>query len=229
MEFDLSDEVIAQNDESENRLPRRTLDLANIRTPELSLLSPQRNEIAPKGRPREAALIAFSERLRNSYKTNEGDFRDGMLLLGQTLRDGQTISVSCFCRAGEMCHADVVKMAIEKVSDQIKIREAAERSQTVKTKQLPEIQRSNPRTLRAISEILSVSRSDMLLAKIDNTEGRSQSEHASYLNRYSQFARDLYERGAIARDGVLISPKRNSIKNAVTAHGRYERVCREQA
>ena len=212
MEFDLSNQVIARIDDGVKSLPRRSLDLGNVRTPELGLLSPQRNEIAPKGPARATALIAYSDRLRSSYKSNERGLRDGMLMLAQTLRDGQTISVSCLCRAGEMCHADVVKMAIEKVRDQIKIREAAERSAAGKARQSPETQRSNPRTLRAISEILSVSTSDMLLAKIDSTEGRSRSEHASYLNKYSQLARDLYERGAIARDGVLISPKETQPK-----------------
>jgi len=212
MELDLSNQVIARTDDEVKALPRRSLDLGNVRTPELGSLSPQRNEIAPKGPARATALIAYSDRLRSSYKSNERGLRDGMLMLGRTLRDGQTISVSCFCRAGEMCHADVVKMAIEKVSDQIKVREAAERSQSVKAKDSLETQRANPRTLRAISEILSVSRSDMLLTKIDDTEGRSRGEHASHLNKYSQFARDLYERGAIARDGVLISPKETHSK-----------------
>src|SRR5262249_45287805 len=67
----------------------------------------------------------------------------------------------------------------------------------------------NPRTERAINEILSVSRSDLILAKLEDTEGRNRSEHASHLNAHSQFARELYERGSVVRGGILISPKEN--------------------
>lgn len=70
MKLDLSNQVIARIDDEMRPLPRRTLDLGNIHTPELGSLSPQRNEIAPKGAGRDAALIAYSERLRNSYKTD---------------------------------------------------------------------------------------------------------------------------------------------------------------
>lgn len=209
MNTDLSNQVIARIDDETRPLPRRTLDLGNIHTPELGSLSPRRNEIAPRGAGRDAALIAYTERLRNSYKTNEGGLRDGMLKLGEAFRDGQTIAISCFCRAGEACHADVVKMAIEKVGHAMRAREAAaEKAQKPVDGHVTAL-RTNPRTQRAINEILSVGRSEMLLAKLEDTDGRNRSEHASHLNGHSQFVRDLYERGAVVRDGVLISPKEN--------------------
>lgn len=209
MRSDLSNQVIAHIDEETRPLPRRTLDLGNIHTPELGLLSPRRTEIAPRGAGRDAALIAYSERLRNSYKTNEGGLRDGMLKLGEAFRDGQTITISCFCRAGEACHADVVKMAIEKVGHAMKVRETAIQRASEIVPDPTSNRYNNPRTQRAINEILSVGRSEMLLAKLEDTEGRNRSEHASHLNGQSQFVRDLYERGAMVRDGVLIFPKEN--------------------
>ncbi|HCA57771.1 MAG TPA: hypothetical protein DEP46_07310, partial [Blastocatellia bacterium] len=100
MESDLGNQVIAGIDAEKGNTTQRPLDLGNISTPELGLLSPQRNEIAPRGLGRDAALIAYSERLRQSYRANERGIRDGMLKLGKAVRDGQTIAVSCFCRAG---------------------------------------------------------------------------------------------------------------------------------
>lgn len=123
MKYDLSNKVVARLNEAESTLPNRSLDLGNIITPELGLLSPNRNEIAPRGSGREAALFAYSERLRNSYKQNDGGLRDGMVLLGDAFRSGQSISITCFCRAGQMCHADVVKLAIEKVAKAIEVKE----------------------------------------------------------------------------------------------------------
>ncbi len=208
MQFDLSNQVIARIEGEVRPLPRRTLDLGNIFTPELGVLAPQRTEIAPRGRARDAALIAYSERLRQSYKTNEGGIRDGMVKLGQAFQDGQTIAISCFCRAGEICHADVVKTAIEKVGEALKVRgNIAHSSHELVQEQSSAPNRTNPRTQRAINEILSATRSDLILSKLEDTEGRNRSEHASHLNGYSQFLRDLYERGAVVRDGVLITPR----------------------
>jgi hypothetical protein len=206
MKFDLSNKVIARLSNNESQSPNRSLDLGNIITPELSLLSPNRNEIAPRGGGRDAALIAYSERLRNSYKQNEGGLRDGMVLLGEAFRNGQPISITCFCRAGQKCHADVVKLAIEKVAKAIdaKALNHAARSTIV---QDASFRPSNPRTERAINEILSVSKSDVLLSSLDDTNGRNRSEHASYLNGTSQFLRDTYERGGTVQNGVLIIPK----------------------
>ena len=113
METNLSNKVVARLNNGESTVPRRSLDLGNIITPELGLLSPNRNEIAPRGKSREAALIAYSERLRNSYKQNDFGLKDGMVMLGEAFRNGQSISITCFCRAGQTCHADVVKLAIE--------------------------------------------------------------------------------------------------------------------
>ncbi len=216
MQTDLSNQVVVRIDNEERPFPRRTLDLGNIFTPELGLLSPQRSEIAPRGRGRDAALIAYSERLRQSYKTNEAGIRDGMLKLGEAYRDGQTIAISCFCRAGQICHADVVKLAIEKVGNSL-VRERARQRARELTEQTTNAVRSNPRTERAINEILSVSRSDLILSKLEDTEGRNRSEHASHLNGHSQFVRDLYERGTVVRDGVLISPKHNATLSAPLA------------
>lgn len=209
MKFDLSNQVVARIDNEIRDAPRRTLDLGDIRTPELGLLLPRRNEIAPRGAGRDAALIAYSERLRNSYKANEGGLRDGMLKLREAFRDGQTINITCFCRAGEECHADVVKVAIEKLGHALNGREAVVEKSHQTVAEHASSSTTNPRTQRAVNEILSVSRSETLLAKLEDTEGRNRSEHASHLNASSQFVRDLYERGAMVRDGVLISPKEN--------------------
>jgi len=206
MEYDFSNKVVARLNESGSSATRRSLDLGNINTPELGLLSPNRNEIAPRGRSREAALLAYSERLRNSYKQNEFGLKDGMVMLGEAFRNGQSISITCFCRAGHMCHADVVKLAIEKVAKAIDARELDRTSRHSATER-SNFRPSNPRTERAINEILSFSKSDLLLSKLDDTDGRNQSEHASYLNGQTQFLRDLYERGGTVKDGILIIPK----------------------
>ena len=90
MKPELSNQVIVcLNDEAQN-LPRRTLDLGNIITPELGSLSPRRSEIAPKGASRDAALIAYAERLRDNYKTNEGGLRDGMVANIELRESGAT-------------------------------------------------------------------------------------------------------------------------------------------
>lgn len=209
MESDLGNQVIAGIDAEKGNTTQRPLDLGNISTPELGLLSPQRNEIAPRGLGRDAALIVYSERLRQSYRANERGIRDGMLKLGKAVRDGQTIAVSCFCRAGQICHADIVKNAIEKVGRSL-VREADRERALGGVEHSSSELRPNPRTERAISEILSVSRTDLILSKLDDTEGRNRSEHASHLNQHSQLIRELYERGSVVRDGVLITPKENS-------------------
>lgn len=207
METEFTSQVVVNPEETNGRLPRRSLDLLNINTPQLMPLAPLRSEIAPKGLARARSLVAYSERLRNTYKANEDGLREGMKLLAETVSNGQPIVVSCFCRAGEMCHADVVKLAIEKVQQRVLLHDRT----TGKAEHSPSIIRSvdipNPRTQRAINEILSVSKSDMLLARIDQADGRSRYEHASYLNQHSQFARDLYERGATVSGNAVIVPK----------------------
>lgn len=208
MNIDLSNQVIARIDDAPAQHPRRTLDLGNIYTPELGLLSPLRSEIAPRGLGRDRALVAYSERLRQNYRANDAGIREGMLKLGEAYRNGLPVAVSCFCRGGEMCHADVVKMAIEKVGRSLVKDSAHQRPPEIPERAAPG-RLSNPRTERAVNEILSVGRSDLLLSKLEDTEGRNRSEHASYLNLHSQFVRDLYERGAAVRNGVLIEPQEN--------------------
>lgn len=200
-------EVILHGDQVEDARNRRALNLDNILTPELKLLCPKRDEIAQPAGNRETVLVSYADRLRSSYKLNEGGFRDGLAMLAETVERGHVIAISCSCRGGEMCHADVVKMAIEKVGAYLRERqpELTEKASKNQTPIEAEIRR-NVRTDRAIAEILSYSENDRLLASIDNTDGRSRSEHSSYLNKFSQFAREAYEQGASTRDGILILP-----------------------
>lgn len=98
METEFTSQVVVNPEEINGRLPRRSLDLLNINTPELMQLAPLRSEIAPKGLARARALVAYSERLRNTYRANEDGLREGMKLLAETVSNGQPIVVSCFCR-----------------------------------------------------------------------------------------------------------------------------------
>ena len=110
MQTDLSNQVLARVNGEARGTTRRTLDLGNISTPELGLLSPQRSEIAPRGLGRDAALIAYSERLRQSYRANEGGIRDGMLKLGKAVRertDDSPYARAFFYLAAEL---DVIEM-----------------------------------------------------------------------------------------------------------------------
>jgi uncharacterized phage-like protein YoqJ len=78
---------------------------------------------------------------------------------------------------------------------------------------MPEINKqelTNPRTARAVAAILGQTTEDALLARLNQTDGRNQSEQASFLGEHSSFARDIYERGGTIHDGVLIVPKENS-------------------
>lgn len=69
---------------------------------------------------------------------------------------------------------------------------------------------TNPRTARAAAAILGQTTEDALLARLNQTDGRNQSEQASFLGEHSSFARDIYERGGTLYDGILIVPKENS-------------------
>src|SRR5690606_41281597 len=129
--------------------------------------------------------------------------------------------VACDCRAVQICYADDVTIAIENVSQSLVRQAHQHKAQTVIEKPATDL-RSNPRTARAVNEILSVGRSDLLLAKLEDTDGRNRSKHASHLNGYSQFVRDLYERGATIRDGVLISPKENPSSSPPLAVATHE-------
>ncbi len=212
--------VIIQNANFEIPTAKRLLDLNNIQTESLKTLSPTREEIDALKIDSRQALADYADRLRTDYKTNKDNFRDGLRILSDSLEKGEQITVACSCRgSGAMCHADVVKMAVEKVNVHLKntsiqknnrnpqsenLSAVQENSQT---KQINQGQNLNPRTLRAINEILSFSENDRILEKINETEGRNRSEQASHLGRASQFIRDIYEHGGKLVDGNLIVPQ----------------------
>ena len=165
------------------------------------------------------ALSAYADRLRADYKENKNGLRDALKELGEAWGKNEQIAVTCRCRNEEMCHADVVKLAIEKVGDYVKnqqVQKAQEKpanekpivkaQENSKTDQNKNTVNTNPRTMRAITEILAVSESDRILEKINQTDGRNQSEQASYLNQKSQFVREIYERGGSVVDKNLIVP-----------------------
>ena len=91
----------------------------------------------------------------------------------------------------------------------------------------PEI---NPRTARSVAAILSQTRNDELLLEINQSDGRNQSEQASFLAKESPFLRDIYERGGNVVDGVLILPKENLTVSPeieiATTHTAVERLTR---
>ncbi len=213
--------VVVQNSSERQQITAtRLLDLNNIQTNELKLLSPSREEIDALQINRSQSLTAYATRLRGDYKENRNGLRDGLKTVSDALEKGEQITISCPCRKGEMCHADVVKMAIEKINLHIKNQQIQDTSrndgkentaqivgQTARTNsQKPKIE-INPRTQRAVTEILSVSETDKLLEKINQTDGRNQSEQASHLGKFSQFVRDVYERGGNVVGGNLIVPK----------------------
>ena len=211
--------VIVQSVNGENPTAKRLLDLNNIQTNRLKILSPTEKEIDALKIDRQQALADYAERLRLDYKSNKDNFRDGLRLLSDSLGKGEQITVACSCRNGAMCHADVVKMAVEKVNTHLKSvsfqkenrAEQAEKLVAVQensqTKQVNQGQNLNPRTQRAVNEILSFSENDRVLEKINETDGRNRSEQASYLGQFSQLTRDIYERGANVVDGNLIIPQ----------------------
>lgn len=211
--------VIVQSVNGENPTAKRLLDLNNIQTTRLKILSPTEKEIDALKIDRQQALADYAERLRLDYKSNKDNFRDGLRLLSDSLGKGEQITVACSCRNGAMCHADVVKMAVEKVNTHLKSvsfqkenrAEQAEKLVAVQensqTKQVNQGQNLNPRTQRAVNEILSFSENDRVLEKINETDGRNRSEQASYLGQFSQLTRDIYERGANVVNGNLIIPQ----------------------
>lgn len=184
---------------------KRLLDLDNIRSPELKLLAPTAEEIKALQTDRAETLARYADRLRMDYKENKNNLREGFRLLSDSFDKGDQITVTCSCRGGEMCHADVLKMAIEKVNNFQKQKENQEINKTSRNENAPN--KINLRTQRAINEILATSESDKLLEQINQTDGRNRSEQASHLGKHSQFVRDIYERGANLREGVLIIPQ----------------------
>lgn len=211
--------VVVQNPSEKRATQTRLLDLNNIQTESLKLLSPSEKEVAALAAGRGEALSGYAERLRADYKENRNGLRDGMRALSDAHDKGEQITVACACRNGEMCHADVVKMAIEKINSHIKDQQIREtnkgenESRITQPEQKNDSQKqenkTNPRTQRAIAEIIAVSETDKLLEKINETDGRNQSDQATHLGKLSQFVRDVYERGGNVIDGKLIVPKEN--------------------
>jgi|GEM_PF-2214881 len=204
--------VIVQSAGNEIPTAKRLLDLDNIQTISLKILSPTAKEIDALKIDSEKALADYADRLRVDYKTNKDNFRDGLRLLSDSLDKGEQITIACACRNGGMCHADVVKMAVEKVNVHLKNERVGEKTKSEKIEigqntTIKQQQNLNPRTRAAINEILSFSENDRILEKISETDGRNRSEQASYLGQSSQFARDIYERGANVVDGNLIVPQ----------------------
>ncbi|HRH41367.1 MAG TPA: hypothetical protein PKY82_06945 [Pyrinomonadaceae bacterium] len=213
--------VLVQNSHATSPTAKRLLDLNNIQNASLKTLSPNKEEIDALKIDPNLALTDYAERLRQDYKTNRDNFRDGMRILSASFEKGEQITITCSCRNGSLCHADVVKMAVEKVSSRIrntsvsKVNEVARneslsevREQT-KAKQISHQQYLNPRTQKAINEIFSFTENDRVLEKINQTDGRNRSEQASYLGKSSQFIRDIYEHGGQIKDGYLILPQEN--------------------
>lgn len=69
--------------------------------------------------------------------------------------------------------------------------------------------KQNVRTARAVAAILSQTKTDEFLRELNQTEGRNQSEQASFLAEQSSFLREIYERGGTVVDDVLTVPKEN--------------------
>jgi hypothetical protein len=67
----------------------------------------------------------------------------------------------------------------------------------------------SPRTARAVAAILSQTRADEALRALNQSDGRNQSEQASFLATEMPFLRDVYERGGTVVDGVLTVPREN--------------------
>ena len=211
--------VIVQTVNGETPTAKRLLDLNNIQTNSLKILSPTEREIDALKIDSRQALADYADRLRLDYKTNKDNFRDGLRLLSDSLEKGEQITVACSCRNGAMCHADVVKMAVEKVNAHLKSNSINKENRHVQAENLAAVQENsrtnqinqgqnlNPRTQKAINEILSLSENDRFLEKINETDGRNRSEQASYLGQFSQFTRDIYERGANIVDGNMIVPQ----------------------
>lgn len=210
--------VLIEAASASGSLPHRLLDLQHILTPELRPLSPTESEIIDARVDPATAMVTYADRIRQDYRANAGGIREGFRLLSDSLASGRSISISCSCRGDAACHSDIVKMAIEKVHGQFERSSGTARSQYPVDHDRParrdagqsvprrENFSSNPRTARAIAEIMGESRTDRLLGSINRTEGRSRSEHASFLGRSSQFVRDLYEQGATSIDGSLLVP-----------------------
>lgn len=88
----------------------------------------------------------------------------------------------------------------------------------------------NARTMRSVAAILSQTATDEALRGLNETDGRNQSEQASYLAAESPHLRDIYERGGTVVDGVLTVPRENLTASPeieiTTARAAVERLTR---
>ncbi len=120
--------VIVGSEVNESPTAKRLLDLNNIRTTSLKILSPTEKEIDALKIDSEKDLADYADRLREGYKTDTDNFRNGIRLLSDSLENGEQITIACACRGGgTICHADVVKMAIEKFNAHIKNGQTSEK------------------------------------------------------------------------------------------------------
>ena len=67
----------------------------------------------------------------------------------------------------------------------------------------------NPRTARTVAAILGQTSIDEAMRELNFSDGRNQSEQASFLAAQSPFLREIYERGGTVADGVLSVPHEN--------------------
>lgn len=88
----------------------------------------------------------------------------------------------------------------------------------------------NPRTARSVAAILSQTATDEALRGLNQSDGRNQSEQASFLAAESPFLREIYERGGSIVDGILTVPKENLSASPeieiATTHAAVERLTR---
>ncbi len=88
----------------------------------------------------------------------------------------------------------------------------------------------SPRTARSVAAILSQTSTDEALRALNQTDGRNQSDQASYLAAESPFLREIYERGGTVVDGVLTVPRENLTVSPeieiTTTHAAVERLTR---
>lgn len=67
----------------------------------------------------------------------------------------------------------------------------------------------NPRTARAVAAILGQTSTDEAIRELNFSDGRNQSEQASFLAAQSPFLREIYERGGTVADAILTVPREN--------------------
>lgn len=86
----------------------------------------------------------------------------------------------------------------------------------------------NPRTARTVAAILGQTSTDEAMHELNFSDGRNQSEQASFLAAQSPFLREIYERGGTVADGVLTVPRENlSVSPQIeiaTTHTAVERL-----